>query len=66
MADAPVVHIGENSPEHIAFKLMLFIQSADDSIVSKTEKKSILDLYAECLNAVQRPDLRIPRAPALR
>jgi hypothetical protein len=58
MADAPVVHIGENSPEEVAYKLMLLIRSNDDKIKGK-EKDGILNLYAECLKVVQRPDLRV-------
>jgi hypothetical protein len=57
MADAGVVHIGENSPEGVAFKLMYLIRQVEP--VGK-DKKTILDLYAECLNAVQNPNFRVP------
>ncbi len=66
MADAPVVHIGENSPEHIAFQLMLRIAHAEDVALSSmaetknTTRKWILDTYAECLEAVRHPQDRLP------
>jgi hypothetical protein len=57
MADAPVVHIGENSREEVAYKLMSLIRHNDGS--PPKDKKGILDLYAECLNAVQFPQARV-------
>lgn len=61
MADAPVVHIGENSPEQVAHKLLLEIANAENmtfyanaSSGKKTaDRKWILDTYAECLYAVR-------------
>jgi hypothetical protein len=62
MADtpAPVVHIGENSPEKVAFDLMRVVIHIDNKQVSgisgkgdPTDRKWILDTYAECLNAVK-------------
>jgi hypothetical protein len=47
MADQPVVHIGENSPEAIAYKLFHLLESADE-----TNRKKALDIYAECLKLV--------------
>jgi hypothetical protein len=35
MADAPVVHIGENSPEYVAYRLMLDIAEAEGKRFSK-------------------------------
>ncbi len=49
MADAPVVHIGENSREEVAYKLMLRIFKEEKD--AKKDRASILDLYAECLSA---------------
>jgi hypothetical protein len=61
MADAaPVVHIGENSPEQVAYKQMLEIAnverktlhaSAPSSGWTAADRKWILDTYAECLRA---------------
>ena len=67
MADAPVVHIGENSPERVAYDLMLNIaytekirigggptgNSAAGSGDKPPDRKWILDAYAECLQAVR-------------
>ncbi len=58
MADAvPVVHIGENSPEEIAFKLLHLVGKAQQkgltSVIPSTDKTWILDTYAECLFAVR-------------
>lgn len=65
MADAPVVHIGENSPEKVAYDLMMNIAGAENrrvagskagnSIGGQTpaDRKWILDTYAECLAAVR-------------
>ena len=57
MSDKPVVHIGENSQEHVAFKLMAFVldEEYDDRKASgaKKTRKLILDTYAECLKAAK-------------
>ena len=61
MADAPAVHIGENSPEQVAFKLMEKIAAvervgfyAHASGQDKPATRSwILDTYAECLQTVR-------------
>ena len=58
MTGAPVVHIGENSPEQVAFKLFELIRRGDAQHGGKT-KKEMLDLYAECLNAVRNPHVRV-------
>jgi hypothetical protein len=57
MADKPVVHIGENSPEYVAYQLMrdLFQLEAPQ----KVDRKKYLDTYAECLLAVREPRHRL-------
>jgi hypothetical protein len=52
MADAPVVHIGENSPEQVAFNLMKAVLIAEKQLNS-ADRKTILDTYSECLDAVK-------------
>ena len=52
MSDKPVVHIGENSPEHVAYELMTGILRVEGKINS-ADRKLILDTYAECLDAVR-------------
>ena len=51
MADAPVVHIGQNSPEKIAHDLMISVLNAEK--VEQRTRKLLLDTYAECLWAVR-------------
>jgi len=49
MADDTGVHIGENSPEQVAFKLMGMV------VAQPNRKDEILDAYAECLATVKAP-----------
>lgn len=57
---APVVHIGENSPEHIAYKLLEIIASNEKKTLhgavgsnATADHKWLLDTYGECLRAVR-------------
>ncbi|HEY5065372.1 MAG TPA: hypothetical protein VIJ04_11210 [Xanthobacteraceae bacterium] len=69
MADASVVHIGENSPEHVAYRLMHDIATVEDKLLATSERNPqkvatrqwILDTYAECLRVVRLPNQR-PRS----
>jgi len=70
MADAAVVHIGENSPEQAAYRLMRDIANVEGKILASSEshpqkvanRQWILDTYAESLLAVRLPNQR-RRAP---
>ncbi|MEQ8902388.1 MAG: hypothetical protein RID11_03800 [Roseovarius sp.] len=58
MSDNTVVHIGENSPEHVAFNLMKEIASVEGRELyshgsNPANRKWVLDTYAECLKAVR-------------
>lgn len=62
MADAtPVVHIGENSPEQVALKLLREVMIVEGRVASPTavngktpaDRKYLLDTYAECLRAAK-------------
>jgi len=53
MADKPAVHIGENSPEWVAYKLMWDVLSTERDDVKRRTKETYLDTYAECLHAVR-------------
>jgi hypothetical protein len=58
---APVVHIGENSPEQIAYKLLLLIASKEGKLIddcATENRKWLLDTYAECLRTVRNPSSR--------
>jgi hypothetical protein len=56
MSDQAIVHIGENSPEYVAYKLMRDIAKME---AKKWDRKQLLDLYAECLDVVQNPQARV-------
>ncbi len=60
MAEQAVVHIGENSPEEVAYKLPQDIMDSEQrtkhpKLKEKTlaDRKWLLDTYAECLNATK-------------
>lgn len=59
MVDSSVLQIGENSPEHVAYRLMERIADVEGVSLSKSGKekpatrKWILDAYAESLDAVR-------------
>ncbi len=55
---APVVHIGENSPEEIAYKLLVTIAANEKKSLhgaATADRKWLLDTYAECLSTVRNP-----------
>jgi len=49
MAEAPAVHIGENSREEVALKLTRQIAAHEKK---DPTREYLLNLYAECLHAV--------------
>ena len=57
MAEEAVAHIGENSPEQVAYKLMEKVASAENKHFigsnKNTDRAWILDTYAECFQAVR-------------
>ena len=59
MADPAVVHTGENSPEHVAFELLLEVAKAENvkliglSGETPATRQWLLDAYAECVCAVR-------------
>jgi hypothetical protein len=59
MADQPVVHVGENSPEEVALKLLRVIADLEQKKLSHStrdpmaDRKYVLDTYAECIMAVR-------------
>lgn len=63
MAEQTVVHIGENSPEQVAFKLWQeIVQVEVYNANKKPDRKWILDTYAECLTTVHAPTRRLSSA----
>lgn len=64
MADsAPVVHIGENSPEQVAYRLLERVAGLERKSIhgssdlssgwTAADRKWLLDTYAECLTAAK-------------
>lgn len=53
-------HIGENSPEYVAFKLMETIASLESKSLyghmeNPADREWVLSTFAECLKTVQMP-----------
>ena len=63
MSDQTVIHMGENSPEHIAYRLMLDVQNIEKT--TKWGRKELLDLYAECIHTVRDPLTRLGEKRAI-
>ncbi|WP_316158502.1 MULTISPECIES: hypothetical protein [unclassified Bradyrhizobium] len=59
MSDPAVVHIGENSPEEVAFKLLRVIGAAEGKALAsptpQADREWILKTYAQCLLTVNAP-----------
>ena len=58
MADEAVVHVGENSPEYVAYMLFEKIIAAEATQLRAAgglNRRWILDTYAECLLMVKIP-----------
>ena len=57
MAGEPVVHIGENSPEYIAYRLFRDVAGLEKKSLAGSDatRAWILHTYAECLLAVRNP-----------
>ncbi len=65
MTDTSAVHIGVNSAEEVAFKLLHCVAVAEGksftrspTAKSNVDRKWILDTYAECLSTVLAPHHR--------
>ena len=60
MADQNTVHIGENSPEQVAFKLLELIASVEQRETfghgkNPMDREYIIRTYCQCLRAVHAP-----------
>ena len=60
MTDAPVLQVGENSPEYVAYRLMRDVLTEENNAnhrsgqnAQKPPRERILDTYAECLQTVR-------------
>lgn len=64
MADQTIVHMGENSPEHVALQLLRLVAGIEGKPLnnqSGINRKWLLDTYAECLLAIRDPNYRVSR-----
>ncbi len=62
MADNPIVHIGENSPEEVAYKLLQVIADVENREryghgSHPVDREWVLRTYAQCIRAVRLPNL---------
>ena len=48
-----VIHIAENSPEHIAYKMMRDLFVVEKKHFDSLSREEYLDTYDECLEAVK-------------
>ena len=61
MADQPAMHIAENTPEHIAYRLLKDVMNLERMTLNaepptgwKTATRAyVLDTYLECIDAVR-------------
>lgn len=69
MSESTIVHIGENSPEQVAYKLFFDVikreatKSSANKAIEQDVRKYLLDAYAECLRAVRYPEERFDHRP---
>ena len=60
MADAPVVHVGENSPEEVAFKLLHEVAAAE-SMEMFADERAVKKMLSKLLsNAIKFSDEKTP------
>jgi hypothetical protein len=59
MTDTLDVHIGENSPDQVAYKLLLLIGNVENkkllSPATEADREWILRTYAACIGVVKQP-----------
>ena len=63
MAEGTVVHIGENSPEYVAYRLMEAIAMAEKKTLpgrggsQDPDRAWLLRTYAQCVQVVKEPHM---------
>jgi hypothetical protein len=62
MSESTTVHMGENSPEHVAFRLMTLIGNCEGKNFNRNastgnlaDRDWVLRTYAKCLYTVKNP-----------
>ena len=66
MSDQPNEHPSDESPESVAYRLMLLVADLESRTLhgnpakdrTNADRQWILDTYAECLRAVKSPETR--------
>ena len=53
MAGSSIIHIAENSPEHVAYKMMRDVFVVENKPFDNLTRDEYLDTYEECLEAVK-------------
>ena len=53
MAGSSIIHIAENSPEHVAYKMMRDVFVIENKPFDNLTRDEYLDTYEECLEAVK-------------
>ncbi len=53
MAGTSVIHIAENSPEHVAYKMMRDVFLVENKTFDGLTRDEYLDTFDECLEVVQ-------------
>ena len=62
MADEAIVHIGENSPEQVAYRLFETIATVESKTTNDMDRDYILSTYVDCIKAVKH-QIKPPSAP---
>lgn len=53
MSGSSIIHIAENSPEHIAYKMMRDVFVVENKPFDSLTRDEYLDTFEECLEAVK-------------
>jgi hypothetical protein len=61
MADETTIHIGENSPEQVAYKLMQQIAASEGFVLGgmgqRPNREWLIRTYSQCLYAIRNPQV---------
>ena len=62
MAENPIVHISENSPEEVAYKLLQLVADVENREryghgSNPVDREWVLRTYAQCIRAVRLPSM---------
>ena len=63
MAGTSIIHIAENTPEHVAYKMMRDVFLVENKTFDDLTRDEYLDMFDECLEAVKGFHKRRVSAP---